>query len=328
MTTATGAGGGRGSGPGRRRVAGSPGTARVWAALAVVYVVWGSTYLAIDLAIETLPPFLMLSARFLAAGAILYAIAFRGAERPRLVHWRSALVIGAALLLLGNGGVAFAVQRVDTGIVALIVGSVPLWMALLDRVFYGQRLAPTAVVGLILGFGGIAFLARPTGDGSVAGMIVVLLGSLAWAAGSLYSRKAPLPASPFQGAALQMLAGAAALGIFGVATGEVGAFDVGAVSTTSLVAFVYLVTIGSLIGFSAYIWLLKAAPTHLVGTYAYVNPVVAVLLGTLWLGEPITLTTIIGGAAIILAVALIVSARPVAESGPRRAPFALPARGR
>jgi drug/metabolite transporter (DMT)-like permease len=309
-------------------VAGSPRTARVWAALAVVYVVWGSTYLAIDLAIETMPPFLMLAARFFAGGGSLYLIAFRGAERPRLVHWRSALVIGAALLLLGNGGVAFAVQHVDTGVVALIVGSVPLWMALLDRVVYGQRLAPIAIVGLLLGFGGIAFLARPSGDGSLAGMIVVLLGSLAWAAGSLYSRKAPLPTSPFQGAALQMLAGAAALAVFGFAKGEVGEFDAGAVSTSSLVAFAYLVVIGSLIGFSAYIWLLKAAPTHLVGTYAYVNPVVAVLLGTLWLGEPITLTTIIGGAAIIVAVALIVSARPVPETGPRRAPLALPARGR
>lgn len=309
-------------------MAGSPGTARVWAALGVVYVVWGSTYLAIDLAIETLPPFLMLAARFLAAGAILYAIAFRGAERPRLVHWRSALIIGATLLLLGNGGVAYAVQHVDTGIVALIVGSVPLWMALLDRAVYGQRLAPTAVMGLVLGFGGIAFLARPTGDGSLAGVIVVLLGSLAWAAGSLYSRKASLPASPFQGAALQMLAGAAVLAIFGVAKGEVGELDVAAASTSSLVAFAYLIVVGSLIGFSAYIWLLKAAPTHLVATYAYVNPVVAVLLGTLWLGEPITLTTIVGGAAIIVAVALIVSARPVSETRPRRALFALPARGR
>jgi drug/metabolite transporter (DMT)-like permease len=309
-------------------LSGSPGTARIWAALAVVYVVWGSTYLAIDLAIETMPPFLMLAARFLAAGAVLYAISSRGAERPRLVHWRSALAIGGALLLLGNGGVAFAVEHVDTGVVALIVGSVPLWMALLDRVVYGQRLAPVAVAGLILGFGGIAFLARPSGEGSLAGMIVVLLGSLAWAAGSLYSRNAPLPARPLQGASMEMLAGAALLAVFGVVTGEVGQIDPGAVSTSSLVALLYLTVVGSLVGFSAYIWLLKAAPTHLVGTYAYVNPVVAVLLGTLWLGEPITLPTVVGGAAIIAAVALIVSARPVAESRPRRGFFAVPARGR
>ena len=219
-------------------------------------------------------------------------------------------------------------QHVDTGVVALIVGSVPLWMALLDRIFYGQRLAPVAVVGLVLGFGGIAFLARPSGGGSLAGVIVVLLGSLAWAAGSLYSRKAPLPERPLQGASIQMLAGAALLAVFGAATGEVGQIDAGAVSTSSLVALLYLIVVGSLVGFSAYIWLLKAAPTHLVGTYAYANPVVAVVLGTLWLGEPITLTTIVGGAAIIAAVALIVSARPVAENRPRRAFFAVPARGR
>jgi drug/metabolite transporter (DMT)-like permease len=309
-------------------VSDSHGTARVWAALAVVYVVWGSTYLAIDLAVETLPAFLMLAVRFFLAGAVLYALSSRGAERPRLVHWRSALAIGGALLLLGNGGVAFAVQHVDTGIVALIVGSVPLWMALLDRVIYGQRLAPVAVAGLVLGFGGIAFLARPSGDGSVAGIVVVLLGSLAWAAGSLYSRKAPLPARPLQGASMEMLAGAVLLALFGAATGELGQVDPGGVSTGSLLALLYLITAGSLVGFSAYIWLLKAAPTHLVGTYAYVNPVVAVLLGTLWLGEPITLTTVVGGAAIIAAVALIVSARPVAETRPRRAFSVLPARGR
>jgi drug/metabolite transporter (DMT)-like permease len=309
-------------------VSGSHGTARIWAALAVVYVVWGSTYLAIDLAVETLPSFLMLAVRFFIAGAVLYLISSRGAERPRLVHWRSALAVGGALLLLGNGGVAYAVQHVDTGVVALIVGSVPLWMALLDRVVYGQRLAPAAIAGLVLGFGGIAFLARPDGDGSLAGVIVVLLGSLAWAAGSLYARKAPSPANPLQGASMQMLAGAALLAVVGVAKGEVSRFDLGGASTTSLLALVYLITLGSLVGFSAYIWLLKSAPTHLVGTYAYVNPVVAVLLGALWLGEPITPAILIGGAAIVVAVALIVSARPVAEGRPRRGVLALPARGR
>jgi drug/metabolite transporter (DMT)-like permease len=302
--------------------------ARVWTALAVVYVVWGSTYLAIDLAVETLPAFLMLAVRFFIAGAVLYLISSRGAERPRLVHWRSALAVGGALLLLGNGGVAYAVQHVDTGVVALIVGSVPLWMALLDRVVYGQRLAPVAVAGLVLGFGGIAFLARPSGDGSLAGVIVVLLGSLAWAAGSLYARKAPAPSNPLQGASMQMLAGAALLAVVGLAKGEAGQVDFAAASTSSWLALAYLITLGSLVGFSAYIWLLKVAPTHLVGTYAYVNPVVAVLLGSLWLGEPITPAILIGGAAIVVAVALIVSARPVAQTRPRRPVLALPARGR
>jgi drug/metabolite transporter (DMT)-like permease len=302
--------------------------AGVWAALAAVYVLWGSTYLAIDLAVETLPSFLMLAVRFLVAGVVLYLLSSRRAERPRLVHWRSALAVGGALLLLGNGGVAYAVQHVDTGVVALIVGSVPLWMAVLDRVVYGQRLAPTAIAGLVLGFGGIAFLARPSGDGSLVGLVVVLLGSLAWAAGSLYARKAPAPSNALQGASMQMLAGALLLAIVGVGTGELGQLDLGGASTSSWLALVYLITLGSLVGFSAYIWLLKVAPTHLVGTYAYVNPVVAVLLGSLWLGEPITPSILIGGAAIVVAVALIVSARPVAESRPRRPVLALPARGR
>jgi len=302
--------------------------AGVWGALAAVYVLWGSTYLAIDLAVETLPSFLMLAVRFFIAGALLYVLSSRGAERPRLVHWRSALAVGGALLLFGNGGVAYAVQHVDTGVVALIVGSVPLWMAVLDRVVYGQRLAPAAVAGLVLGFGGIAFLARPSGEGSLAGLVVVLLGSLAWAAGSLYARKAPAPANALQGASMQMLAGAALLAIVGVGSGELGQLDLGAVSTSSWLALVYLIILGSLVGFSAYIWLLKVAPTHLVGTYAYVNPVVAVLLGSLWLGEPITLTILIGGAAIVVAVALIVSAKPVLDTRPRRPFLALPARGR
>ena len=302
--------------------------AGVWAALAAVYVLWGSTYLAIDLAVETLPSFLMLAVRFFIAGALLYVLSSRGAERARLVHWRSALAVGGALLLFGNGGVAYAVQHVDTGVVALIVGSVPLWMAVLDRVVYGQRLAPAAVAGLVLGFGGIAFLARPSGDGSLAGLVVVLLGSLAWAAGSLYARKAPAPANALQGASMQMLAGAALLALVGVGSGELGQLDLGAVSTSSWLALVYLIILGSLVGFSAYIWLLKVAPTHLVGTYAYVNPVVAVLLGSLWLGEPITPTILIGGAAIVVAVALIVSAKPVPEGRPRRPFLALPARGR
>ena len=300
----------------------------MWAALAAVYVIWGSTYLAIDLAVETLPSLLMLAVRFFIAGVVLYAVSSRRAERPRLVHWRSALAVGGALLLLGNGGVAYAVQHVDTGVVALIVGSVPLWMAVLDRVFYGQRLAPAAVAGLVLGFGGIAFLARPSGHGGAVGIVVVLLGSLAWAAGSLYARRAPQPSNALQGASMQMLAGAALLAIAGVGTGELGRLDLGGASTSSWLALVYLITLGSLVGFSAYIWLLKVAPTHLVGTYAYVNPVVAVLLGSLWLGEPITPSILIGGAAIVVAVALIVSARPVAEPAPRRGLLALAARGR
>jgi len=298
----------------------------VWAALTAVYLIWGSTYLGIELAMRTMPPLLMLSLRFLVAGALLWALVGRG-QRVTLRHWRSAVVIGAALLLAGNGGVAIAQQTIDTGTVALIVGSVPLWLALLDRVFLRQRLAPVAVAGLVVGFAGVALLAGGAGGGSLGGAAVVLLGSLAWAAGSLYARRAAAPERPLAGAALQMLAGGALLGLGGLARGEAGEVDPASISGESIAALAYLVLIGSLVGFSAYVWLLRNAPISLVGTYAYVNPVVAVALGTLVLGEPLGARVLIGGAAILAAVILIVSARPLVAP-PRRAGAVAPTRAR
>ncbi len=286
----------------------------VWAALVAVYVIWGSTYLGIEVGMRTMPTLLMLSLRFLVAGAVLWLLVGRG-QRPTLRHWRSAVLIGGALLLFGNGGVAIAQETIDTGTVALIVGSVPLWLALLDRVFLGQRLAPAAVVGLVVGFGGVALLAGGAGGGSLTGAAVVLVGSLAWAAGSLYARRAAMPPRPLAGAALQMLAGGVLLGLGGLARGEAGEVDVGAVSGESVVALAYLIVVGSLVGFTAYAWLLRNAPTSLVGTYAYVNPVVAVALGTLVLDEPLSASVLVGGAAILAAVVLIVSARPIAAVG-------------
>ena len=288
----------------------------VWVALAALYLIWGSTYLGIEVAMRTMPPLLMLSLRFLVAGAVLWLLVGRG-QRPTLRHWRAAVVIGAALLLFGNGGVAIAQETIDTGTVALIVGSVPLWLALLDRVFLGQRLAPAAVAGLVVGFGGVAFLAGGAGGGSLGGAAVVLVGSLAWAGGSLYARRAPAPDRPLAGAALQMLAGGVLLGLAGLARGEAGQVEPAAVSGESLIALVYLIAIGSLVGFSAYVWLLRNAPTSLVGTYAYVNPVVAVALGTLVLGEALGARVLLGGGAILAAVVLIVSARPIAAPAAR-----------
>lgn len=288
----------------------------VWVALAALYLIWGSTYLGIEVAMRTLPPLLMLSVRFLVAGAVLWLLVGRG-QRPTLRHWRAAAVIGAALLLFGNGGVALAQETIDTGTVALIVGSVPLWLALLDRVFLGQRLAPAAVAGLVVGFGGVAFLAGGVGGGSLGGAALVLVASLAWAAGSLYARRAAAPRRPLTGAALQMLAGGVLLGLAGLARGEAGQVDPAAVSGESVAALVYLIAFGSLVGFSAYAWLLRNAPMSLVGTYAYVNPVVAVALGTLLLGEPLDAWVLLGGGAILAAVILIVSARPIAAPAAR-----------
>jgi len=300
----------------------------VWAALVAVYLIWGSTYLGIELATRTAPTLLVLSLRFLVAGALLWAFVGRG-QRPTRRQWWAAAIVGAGLLLAGNGGVGIGQQTVDTGTVALIVGSVPLWLALLDRVFLGQRLSRLAVAGIAVGFVGVALLVVPS-DGhrdELRGALIVLAGSLVWAAASLYARRADVPEKPLVGAAMQMLAGGVLLGIAGVLHGEVDEIDVAAISGETAVAWVYLVLVGSLVGFTAYVWLLRNAPISLVGTYAYVNPVVAVLLGTLFLDEALEARTIVGGAVILAAVILIVSARPVDAPASRRGAVA-PTRAR
>jgi drug/metabolite transporter (DMT)-like permease len=308
--------------------------ARVWVALAVVYVVWGSTYLGIDLAVRTIPPFLMAAARFLVAGAILYVWAIRRGDRtdrPTPRHWLSAFLIAAPMLVGGNAAVGWAEQTLDTGTASLIIASVPLWMALLDRVFCAQRLPRAAVIGLAVGFGGVGLLVAPGGASGGAGRAAVALvfASLAWAIGSLYSRRAPLPRRPLVGAAMEMLAGALMLTVISASSGELGRVHPGAISLESWLGLAYLVSAGSLLGFTAYIWLLRAAPTSLVGTYAYVNPVIAVLLGAVLLGEPITWRTVLGGGIILAAVALIVRApaRP-AEPAVEARPAVATARGR
>ena len=293
----------------------------VWAALVAVYLIWGSTYLGIEVAGRTFPPLLMLSARFLLAGGLLYAWAIRrgepGVDRPGWAQWRAAAIVGGSLLLIGNGGVALAVRDVDTGIVALIVGSVPLWLALLDRVFNGVRLAPVAIVGLVVGFGGVALLVANGGASrnELGGALLVTFGSLMWAAGSIYARGAPLPARPLVAAAMQMLTAGAMLGVAGLAIGEGGDVHLSQISGETILAFGYIVTFGSLIGFTAYVWLLGEAPVALVGTYAYVNPVVAVILGVTLLGEPLGWRLFVAGGAIVVAVGLIVSAKPRPPSG-------------
>ena len=275
---------------------------RFAAALATVYVVWGSTYLAIAVGIRTLPPFTMLATRFLLAGALLYAWArFRGASRPTLRHWCAATLTGGGLFLLGTGGVAWAEQHVDSGVVALVVAVVPLWLALLDR----QRLSPFALVGLGLGFGGVALLVGP-GAGFGWQAAVVVFTSLGWAAASLYSRGAPPGENAFLGAAMQMLAGGVLLAVAGGASGELG--RVHAPSAASVGAIAYLVVAGSIVAFTAYLWLLRNARTSVVGTYAFVNPIVAVLLGWAFNGEALTFRTVLAGLVIVAGVALIVLA--------------------
>jgi drug/metabolite transporter (DMT)-like permease len=281
-------------------------------ALGAVYLIWGSTYLAIRFAIETIPPFLMAAARYLTAGAMLYAWSrLRGAPRPRLIHWRSAVVLGGLLLLLGNGGVVWAEQRVSSGLAALLVSTEPLWIVLFVWMRDHGRPSGRVFLGLLLGFIGLVLLVRPSSTGGIdpLGVAAVMVASLGWAWGSLHGQRAKLPSSPLLGTAMQMLSGGGLLLLASAIAGEPARFHLAAVSARSLLSLGYLVVFGALIAFTAYVWLLKAAPPVLVSTYAYVNPLVAVFLGWAAAGEPITRGTLIAAAVILVGVALISSAQ-------------------
>ncbi len=294
----------------------------IWLALGALYVIWGSTYLAIRVADRTIPPFLMGGVRFLIAGGLMYVWAIRRGDRegdrPTGRQWLSATVIGGFLLLGGNGAVVWSEQHNASGITALLIATVPLWIALLDRVVFGKKLPTLAVVGLVIGFGGLILLVgeKSAGRFHLAGVVVTLVGALAWAVGSLYARGARLPSRPLVGTGMEMIAGGALLMLAGVVTGELGHVHVSHISGESLWGFVYLVVFGSWIGFSSYVWLLRVAPVSLVGTYAYVNPVVAVLLGWAILSEAVSGRTLLAGAIIVLGVALIILARPGASGDP------------
>jgi drug/metabolite transporter (DMT)-like permease len=293
--------------------------AKIWLALGTIYVVWGSTFMAVAIAVRDLPPLLSMGIRHLLAGSLLLVWALprgdRAADRVGARQLGAGVIFGGALFLVGHGGLAWAQQTVPSGVAALLAGSIPLWMALLDRVFFGRRLHRAAYLGLVGGFVGLAFLFDPFGAGSVdrVGAVVAVLGALGWAAGSLYSRGAPLPRRPLVSAGLAVLCGGVLLTIASAFGGEWN--DV-RWSADALLAVAYLVVAGTLVGFSAYAWLLRAAPTSLVGTYAYVNPIIAVLLGWALLGEEITFGMLAAGAAILVSVALIVgTSGAVAEPG-------------
>jgi len=297
------------------------GTPTLWIALAIVYVVWGSTYLAIRVAVETLPPFLMASIRFLIAGGILYAFSIRRGDRerdrPGIHQWRSAAIVGTLLFLGGNGGVVWAETRVPSGFAALIVASVPLWIALIGFLWLRERLPKVAVAGLLVGFAGTALLIRPSGSQHVdmTGALVLVGASAAWAVGTLYAGRAPLPSRAGLSAGMQLLCGGVALGIVGLAAGELGDIHPSGFSRSSVLALVYLIVFGAIIAFSAYSWMVQNAPPSIVSTYAYVNPVIAVLLGWAFLNEHVGPTTILAGAVIVVAVAMIVSSRTKMREG-------------
>jgi drug/metabolite transporter (DMT)-like permease len=285
---------------------------RVLLAFAAIYVLWGSTYLGIRYAVETLPPFLMAGTRHLTAGILLYVWnRLRGEPRPRLRDWGVTAAIGSPMLLGGNGLVSWAEQRVPSGLAALIVASVPLWMTVLEAV--QKRRAPRGAViaGLLLGIASLAWLVVPGrfgGNGHVdpLGAGALLLAALCWAIGSLYSRVAKLPVSTFLAIAMEMIAGGLILWSAGLLVGEGARLQIGAVSARSVLALGYLIVFGSLAGFSAYMWLLRVTTPARVSTYAYVNPVVAVLVGWAVAGEALTLRTAIATLGIVGAVAIII----------------------
>ena len=289
-----------------------PRTLLLVLAFAIVYVVWGSTYLAIKYAIETLPPLLMAGARFVVAGGVLLAVgrASGSYEAPTAAQWRTALVAGVLLLAGGNGGVVLAERYLPSGLAALLVAVEPFWVVLLGWWWLGQG-PPTGrvVLGLLLGFGGVYLLVRgqlaAAGGPALLGAALVVAATLCWAAGSLYGLRAAAPRSSVLASGMQMLAGGAVLLALGTARGEWHGFALAQVARASWLGWGYLVVFGSLVAFTAYGWLLQNAPPTRVATYAYVNPVVAVLLGWLVLGEQLTPTMLAGAAVILVSVLLI-----------------------
>lgn len=284
------------------------------AAFAAIYLIWGSTYLAIRIAIESLPGLLMSGARFTLGGLVLYGLArLRGAAPPRREHWRSAAIIGLFLFLGGNGGVVYAEHWVPSGLAALFVGVEPLWVVLALAWWpgrAGERPSGQTIAALLVGFVGVALLAL-AGESvdaaaiPLAPLVVIVLAPLAWAVGSVYARGAATPDDSFLAAGMQMVSGGVALGAAGLASGEATAFDPAAVTARSVVAFFYLLALGSIVAFTAYSYLLRTTKPTLVATYAYVNPIVAVFLGWSIAGEPVTGTTVVASVLIVGAVVLI-----------------------
>lgn len=281
-------------------------------ALGTIYLVWGSTYLAIRVAVETMPPFAMAAGRFLLAGAALYGfLQLRGSPRGTLRQWLDNALIGTLLLLGGNGLVAWAEQFVPSGIAALIIGVGPIFIVLTDWAWPGGRRPDALTSGaLLLGLGGVAWLAAPGEAQSadalpVVPVLAILLACVFWGIGSIHSRYTRNGAPPVLAAAQQMLGGGVALAIFGAISGDFARLDVGAISARSWLAFAYLVSVGSLVGFCTFVWLMKATKPALAATYAYVNPVVAVFLGWLLLDEPVSSRTFVAAAIIVTSVVII-----------------------
>jgi drug/metabolite transporter (DMT)-like permease len=301
-----------------------PKKLKIWIALLTVYIFWGGTYLFIHFAVETIPPFFMAGSRFLLAGAILYVWRrLAGDPAPMPGQWLRASAVGLLLLLGGNGLLSFAEQSVTSGISSLIIGSVPLWMTTMEALRPGGvRPNKLGIIGLVIGFGGIALLVAPSliGEKSVnaplLGVIILLCAAFFWSLGSIYSRIAHLPESTLLATGMQMLAGGVGLFLAGTFTGEWHLLVLSHISARSWYAMLYLVLFGSMAGYTAYAWVLRAAPVSLVSTYAYVNPLVAILLGSLFAQETLTVHVLVSAAIIIGSVVLINLSRRSSSPAP------------
>jgi drug/metabolite transporter (DMT)-like permease len=297
-----------------------------WACLLIVYLVWGSTYLAIRVGVETIPPLLMASARNLVAGLILFPVAMRARRAavragqaarnwPSRTEWLGCAIVGV-LLLMANGIVGVGERTVPSGLAALLVATVPLWLLGIDAAVNHARLGLAPVAGLVLGLAGVALLSLTgggTGRISAVGVLTILFAAAMWASGTLLARRVTLPSSPALASGMELLCGGLALLVVAAAAGEFGSLRLGAVSGRSWLALGYLIVMGSIVAFSAYGIVLRTLPTATVATYAYVNPVIAVLLGTLILNERLTPAIFAGGALIVAAVVLVVRRGPPAH---------------
>lgn len=316
--------------------AGVASTRQLLAAFAAVYVVWGSTYLAIRFGVETIPPFMLGGVRFLAAGLILVAVSrLRGAPAPKPAEWRAATISGVFMVVGGNGLVCWAELYVPSGLAALLVATVPLWLVAIARLGPDRETpSPLEVAGLVLGLGGVVLLVGTsraevgiqgaTSGQVLLGTLVIVAASLSWAVGSLYNRRAPLPAPPLYGTGLTMAAGGGALLLVALGAGEFGRFAVADVSARSWWALAYLTMFGSIVAFSAYMWLLRHVRPAAAGTYAYVNPVVALILGS-WLADEAFTRPMLVGTVIIVAAVVLVQRGRAPKGGPRPATVRAPA---
>jgi len=289
-----------------------PGTVKLLAAFAAVWFIWGSTYLFISFAIETVPPFLMAAIRFGVAGSLLYAwVRLKDGARPTWENWRAGIITGALFFLCGNGAVVWAQQRVPSGIAALLVAIVPLFVVLLQWLPpYHKRPTLVVMMGVIVGLLGLVLLVGPgaftgTSEIDILAAAVLTFGSLCWAFGTLYSGRAPLPKNALLTAALQLLSGAVLLALLGFVAGEHTRIDASTISLKSVLSIAYLMFFGSIVAFTAYSWLTRVASPARLSTYAYVNPVVALILGWLFAGEKLSKSVLMASAVILAGVVLI-----------------------